>query len=825
MSGESVHGSADDPVRVAVHRTMVVVDVERFSDHRRTNPNRLVVRQALYRAVDAAFTDIGVDWTPWQRQDRGDGILVFVPPEVAKSLLVERLPIALAARLDEHNGTHEPSESIRLRVAVHAGEVYPDGDGAVGHAVNHVCRLVDSDPLRRALADAPGAVALMVSDWFFAEVVQHSLALDARNFRSVAVVMKETDSTAWIYTLPEALEVPEQRRAEPVERAVLRGGKTIGDLWKASDGSVRRLGSRRTAYPLDLSIAELHDRGLYVPTAFAKTGHGDRRFSVDDIAAEVAANGSVLILGEPGSGKSVAAYAVLRRLRDSTPALAVRASELRRMIGADARNPPLKTPSPRPALLIDGLDESLGEFDSPADLSELLRQAGERFAIVVTCRHREFEDNLAPSMDGDTFDSIYTIGGWTLDGHFSDFVRRLVAGGLLKSDGLIDLVRRSPDLSRMVTRPLYARMVTFLGQEGLSDIGNVSALYAEYIDRLAAVSDAALARADCAGPGTSIQVWIDAAWLVFQRAAIHEDRFDFGTVSSLLASGRAKSLWCAQRALSQLCNRWRSSGRVWGSFIHYSFFEYLVSRHYVREIEAALTSDAVDRLAACLHVDPTPEVRHFLVDELRITPMSGLGDVLEAAFRHVRSSSDDVSEIRVTGNLVAYLLSRAVPDGRVSLWRLFRDEDDIFLQQAVLWGLCHLGDREALRIFVGKGAESSAWRAWSRGYLMYYYGDIDYREEPPHIDSDKLRGWGRTRERTIALMTAPDYLERIAAERRYLDLYSFYDYAIWREEKLTEQDSHALRAAEVALSRSTTIDPALLRELDGMRERVTPPES
>ncbi|MCE6995012.1 hypothetical protein LZG04_09355 [Saccharothrix sp. S26] len=822
MSGEAVHGSADDPVRVAVHRTMVVVDIERFSDHGRTNPNRLVVRQALYRAMEAAFTDIGVDWTSWLRQDRGDGILVLVPPEVAKSLFVERLPTALAAHLDEHNSRHEPPERIRLRVAVHAGEVYPDGDGVVGHAVNHVCRLVDSDPLRRALADAPGAVALMVSDWFFEEVVRHSLAVDARRFRSVEVVMKETDSTAWVHTGPE---VPEPRRAETVRNAVRDRGKTAADLWRASADSVRRLGSRRTAYPVDLSIAELHDRGLYVPAAFAKTGHGDRRFAVDDIAAEVAGNGSVLILGEPGSGKSVAAYAVLRRLRDSTPALAVRASELRRMIAAHAQHPPPDTGpggSPRPALLIDGLDESLGEFDSPADLSELLRQARERFAVVVTCRHREFEDNLAPSMDGDTFDSIYAIGGWTLDDHFTDFVRRLVAGGLLPSDRLLDLVRGSPDLSRMVTRPLYARMVTFLGHEGLSDVGNVSALYAEYIDRLAAVSDAALARAGCARAGASIEVWIDAAWLVFQRAAIHEDRFDFGAVSALLSSGRAESARCTQRALSQLCNRWRSSGRVWGSFIHYSFFEYLVSRHYVREIEAALTSGEVGRLAACLHVDPTPEVRHFLVDELRITPVPGLGDVLEAAFRHVRSAGDDVARVRVTGNLVAYLLSRAAPDGRAALWRLFHDEDDIFLEQAVLWGLCHLGDREALRIFVDRGRESTEWRAWNRGYLMYYYGDIDHREEPPHVDSDKLRGWTRTRERTIALMTAPDYPHRIAAARRYLDLYTFYDYAIWREEALAEQDGRALRAAETALLRDPDLDPTLLRELDAMRKLVAP---
>nr|BFE49917.1 hypothetical protein GCM10017745_33440 [Saccharothrix mutabilis subsp. capreolus] len=723
-----------------------MVDVERFGDRRRTNPNRLVVRRALYAAMAAAFADIGEDWSNWYRQDRGDGLLVLVPPEVAKVLFAERLPAALATRLDEHNSTHEPQERVRLRVAVHAGEVYPDGAGVVGHAVNHVCRLVDSEPLRGALETSAGTIALMVSDWFFEEVVRHSLTAEAHRFRPVQVAVKETDTTAWIHD-PNTPELPRQRD----------GGAPSGDLWRASEDSLRRLGARRTAYPLDLSITELHDRDLYVPTTFTKTGHGDRRFTVDDVAAEVAADQSVLILGEPGSGKSVASYAVLRRLRDRVPAIAVRVSELRRMVGAPRQRGGPERGEVRSALLVDGLDESLGEFDSPADLSELLRQAGERYAVVVTCRHREFEDNLAPSMEGDTFDSIYAVTDWTLDGHFRDFVDRLVAGGLLPADDLFELVRASPDLSRMITRPLYARMVTFLGHEGLSEVSNVSALYAEYVDRLAAVSDAALARAGCAVAGSSVRVWIDAAWVVFRRAAIHEDRFDFDAVASSPDLGPPEAVRCTRRALSQLCDRWRASGRVWGSFIHYSFFEYLVSRHYAREIEAALATGAVERLAACLRVDPTPEMRHFLVDELRIARPTGLGVALETAFRRVRDAGEDLSVVRVVGNLVAYLLSRAAPDGRVALWRLYRDETDTFLQQAVLWGLCHLGDREALRLFVRRGEESTEWRAWNRGYLMYYYGDIDHRDEPPHVDSDKLRGWARTRERTLALMTAADY--------------------------------------------------------------------
>jgi hypothetical protein len=69
-------------------------------------------------------------------EDRGDGVLILVASEVPRSLLAERIPEGLAEALAEHNRAHGPSAWIRLRLAVHVGEVYQDEHGVVGTAVN-----------------------------------------------------------------------------------------------------------------------------------------------------------------------------------------------------------------------------------------------------------------------------------------------------------------------------------------------------------------------------------------------------------------------------------------------------------------------------------------------------------------------------------------------------------------------------------------------------------------------------------------------------------------------------------------------------------------
>jgi hypothetical protein len=191
----------------AVHRSIVVVDVEGFGDARRANWHQVVVRDSLYRAMEKAFGNAEIPWADCDHEDRGDGVFVLVPADVPKEAISESLPAALVAELDRHNGTHEAPEQIRLRMAVHAGEIRYDSHGTAAAAVNLAFRLLDAPALKAALASSPGVLAVITSSWFFDEVVRHSPASDATAYRRVRVAVKETTAIGWIH-LPDHSHVP-----------------------------------------------------------------------------------------------------------------------------------------------------------------------------------------------------------------------------------------------------------------------------------------------------------------------------------------------------------------------------------------------------------------------------------------------------------------------------------------------------------------------------------------------------------------------------------------------------------------------------------------
>jgi tetratricopeptide (TPR) repeat protein len=145
-----------------------------------------------------AFSRAGVPWGDCGHEDRGDGMLILVPAELPKGLLVGSLPSELVSALRAHNSVHQGPERIRLRMALHAGEVNYDDHGVTAASINLAFRLLDSVPLREALAGSSGVLAVIASSWFFEEVVRHSPAAAGAAYRPVPVAVKETTTTGWI---------------------------------------------------------------------------------------------------------------------------------------------------------------------------------------------------------------------------------------------------------------------------------------------------------------------------------------------------------------------------------------------------------------------------------------------------------------------------------------------------------------------------------------------------------------------------------------------------------------------------------------------------
>jgi hypothetical protein len=192
---------------MAVHRAIVCVDVQGYTDRSRTNVDQIAVRDGMYRALDCAFTRSGVAWKDCYHEDRGDGVLILVPSQIPKNLLVTGVPRRLADELCEHNQVHPGPARIRLRLAVHAGEVYHDKHGVAATAVNVAFRLLEAEVLKRGLAQTPGVLAVIASQWFYEEVIRHTPASRPETYRQVRVSVKETETTAWL-CLPDHLRPP-----------------------------------------------------------------------------------------------------------------------------------------------------------------------------------------------------------------------------------------------------------------------------------------------------------------------------------------------------------------------------------------------------------------------------------------------------------------------------------------------------------------------------------------------------------------------------------------------------------------------------------------
>jgi len=83
-------------------------------------------------------------------------------------------------------------------MALHAGEVNYDSHGVTGSAITLAFRLVNARPLKLAFAESPGVLAIIVSSWFYQEVIRNSPASDPTTYRPIRVSVKETRTTGWI---------------------------------------------------------------------------------------------------------------------------------------------------------------------------------------------------------------------------------------------------------------------------------------------------------------------------------------------------------------------------------------------------------------------------------------------------------------------------------------------------------------------------------------------------------------------------------------------------------------------------------------------------
>lgn len=178
--------------RKRVNRLGFVVDVVGYG--KRTEQAQTQVQRRLTALLRAVVTDVGDDFDAVD-QDSGAGDGLVVLPAAGDP--TERLPVLLRSvktRLAEDNAASQ--DRIRLRMAVGTGQVA----GFAGPLVVNISRLVDSEPLRRAVAGNPEAdLVVLVLDMLRHEVVAPGyVPLVVNCVELVDLAMKEFVDEAWL---------------------------------------------------------------------------------------------------------------------------------------------------------------------------------------------------------------------------------------------------------------------------------------------------------------------------------------------------------------------------------------------------------------------------------------------------------------------------------------------------------------------------------------------------------------------------------------------------------------------------------------------------
>jgi hypothetical protein len=155
---------------------------------------------ALMRLLEGASQAAGLDRLAWSRQQQGDGELALVPADQAEELVVDGFVRELDALLDRYNRVRLPDARLRLRMALHHGVGFPADNGYAGPAPVVVSRLLASDQLHDALAEADGSdLVVALSDTLYSDVIlARFTSLRPEVFAPADIVTKKYQGRAWI---------------------------------------------------------------------------------------------------------------------------------------------------------------------------------------------------------------------------------------------------------------------------------------------------------------------------------------------------------------------------------------------------------------------------------------------------------------------------------------------------------------------------------------------------------------------------------------------------------------------------------------------------
>ena len=200
------HTAGHHPLLKGENCTIVFSDVVAFASPRRRDEQRRIIRREVLDMTSASLKAV---WDKCSYEDRGDGLLVVVPPAIPTVQILEYLLIALPIALKRHNGIYADGAQIQLRVAVDVGPVMTDNLGVSGQVIINAARLLEAPTFKAAMAGEHAHLGVVVSDFVYqSAVTQADCLTDPDGYAEIDVRVKEASKRAWMLLVNPPIAVP-----------------------------------------------------------------------------------------------------------------------------------------------------------------------------------------------------------------------------------------------------------------------------------------------------------------------------------------------------------------------------------------------------------------------------------------------------------------------------------------------------------------------------------------------------------------------------------------------------------------------------------------
>jgi CHAT domain len=592
---------------------------------------------------------------------------------------------------------------------------------------------------------------------------------------------------------PPEEPVPSSKQSKPL---VLSG---------LENAALRESSRKRTAFPTDLSFDELIEKELYVPPVV----RGGEAIRIDlQVVEWLAAGDSVLLLGDPGSGKSLLSYSVMRTAAalgrfgtllidaaDGYPTGWVPLAPSGTSSWVDACAFVEASGASNSVAIIDALDEAVASGSKVSSIGERVRKWISVLPALVVCRRFEYEMLLSAGVGSELFSHVVVLEDWRIEYEFEDYLRRINAAGYGSQAAAVkSALASNASLYSLCARPLYARMLTYVASDAQELMSSgLSSLYSTYIGKLLRSSEL---RWKVAAREGSVRLEVSN----FCGSCFEERLMRGSSVPMQLA---VSSVWgrgddAITRALGLLFDVVDAGRNAWLRPIHFSFYEYLVAEDSFNRI-----LESVDNRDYSGHRLPrrelTQAIRHFLRDQVQSWHRAPISDWIERTFDELSRVADRSSDMVVAKNLLIYVAGRLQPPMLKFLEKVASTETDDYILNSSYSAMCEGMNFRGAHLYLDALNQSSDLRVINRGWHLYYYHDLGEEAEPPYKDSSSAT-WDRTFERLMLLAEGYARLEQVEA-RSALYAHTLLDFCIEKEISLPQEGVMAISKIVSLLSR------------------------